>query len=723
MPYLNVNEVESAMELYAGSYPTIVTRFEFPNQTWENRTCCGVKIANGTDRGRIGVYFVGGVHAREWVCPDILINFIEKVAGAYHGGNGVSLGGKTFTADQIRNIVDNLDVFVFPQANPDGRNKSLTGSSVMWRKNTRPAPDGHPNGSGVDLNRNFDFLWNYPLYFHPDVMDSDTSDNIANSQNPDDGTYIGPHAVSEPEARNLVWLFDQHPHIRYFADVHSYSELILYDWGDDEEQATNPDMHFRNPAFDGLRGLAGDGYREYISAGDRNIRIEIGNRVRDAIQAVRGRNYTVQQSFALYPTAGTSTDYAGGRCFIDNTAETVHAYCFECGRTFFPDDMEREEIISEITAGLLEFCLAVLDVPADIYLRDNLEDTGAEPTPGGGLSMSPDIHHYRDSLTNPQATLGSPTAKNRNDLFETIEKGQNNYIYVRLQNRGSASAETEIDVYWTRPSTLPAPGNWQLIGTINALEVPPGELTVAGPLIWPASEIPETGHYCFIAVLGTADDPKPNIENVETLEEFYELIRRNNNVAWKNFDVEDQFAGSMLNFDFMIRGWPKTESAGDLEIDVTCLAPDAEVLLKIVKRLTDGAAASGLTSIEDVGWHRRYRVHTNQVAALRNMPMRTSDQSVARLTIHLPESTPHGIYDIAAIQRIDGNEVGRVTKRLIVGDHPFVANRRTGEIHKSNCTWVSQMSGRNKSAYRDVQLALGHGYNGCRTCLPEYDTD
>jgi murein tripeptide amidase MpaA len=722
MPYLNVVEIESALESFAGLYPTIITRFALPNQTWENRTCHGVKIANGGGDGRIGVYFIGGVHAREWVCSDILVNFIEQLADAYNSNSDLTIGGVVFSEEQITRIADNLDVFVFPQTNPDGRNKSLSGDNVMWRKNLSPAPGSHPGCPGVDINRNYDFLWDYPLYFHPDVMDDITWDNIVNSKNPCDSTYIGSAAVSEPETQNIVWMFSQNPHIRYFVDVHSYSELILFDWGDDEDQVSNPEMNFRNPAFDGQRGVVGDAYGEYISAGDRALRMNIANRVRDTIQTNRGRVYTVQQSFGLYPTAGTSTDYFGGRCFIETGAETVHAFTFECGQTFFPSDAEREEIITEITAGLLEFCLAVLDVPADVYVRDNLQDTGAEPTPDGGLSMSPDIHHYRDTLTDPQATLGSQAAKNRNDLFETIEKGQNNFIYVRLQNRGSISATTEIDVYWTRPSTLPVPGSWELIGTLNSPALPPGELTVVGPLTWPLSDIPESGHYCFISVFGSENDPKPDIDAVHTIDDFYRFIRENNNVAWKNFDVQDQFSGSMLRFEFLIRGWSKAAYISDLEIDLTSLARNAEVELKIVKRLTDGASPSGLTKIEDVGPHSIYNVETDHIVAMRNMSLRSGDKTVARLTIHLSPDTPHGFYDIAAIQRIAGKEVGRVTKRLIVGDHPFIANRRSGEVHKANCPFIPLMSGRNKRAYREVELALKHGYNGCHTCLPEFDT-
>ncbi|NEK56114.1 peptidase M14, partial [Rhizobium leguminosarum] len=129
----------------------------------------------------------------------------------------------------IKHVVESKDLFVFPQANPDGRHYSMSTES-MWRKNRRPAPPGHvkPQCCGVDINRNYNFLWNFPQYFDPESP-------IANSTDPCDyEVYIGPAAESEPETKNAVWMFDTYPNIRYFVDLHSYSEDILYNWGDDE---------------------------------------------------------------------------------------------------------------------------------------------------------------------------------------------------------------------------------------------------------------------------------------------------------------------------------------------------------------------------------------------------------------------------------------------------------------------------------------------------------
>lgn len=717
MPYLNVHEVESALQNTANSYSGFIQRFPLPNQTWESRTCHMVKIANGSGPGRIGVYLIGGVHAREWVCPDALIYFVEQLAQAYNTNTGVTLGGKSFTGTQIQNIVNKLDIFVFPQVNPDGRHRSMTTSDIMWRKNLRPASPTHAGCSGVDINRNYDFLWYYPDYFDPAAP-------VANSTHPcDPDVYIGPSAASEPETKNVVWLMDHFPNIHFFIDVHSYSELILYDWGDDDDQTNNLDMNFQNPAYNSKRGISGDtAYLEYANANDRTLRLSLGNQMRNAIQAVRGRIYAVQQSFNLYPTAGTSTDYASSRCYVNPGKVKIHAYTLECGTTFFPSDTERQEIIKEVTAGLLEFCLGILELPADVYIRDNLQDTGEEPLGGGGIARSPDINHFRQELTDPQATLGSVAAQSQDNLFENIEHGQPNYIYVRLQNRGYTVSDVEADIYWVPPSTLPTPGSWNFIGTLNVPAIAPGEFKVAGPLIWPSDQIPAKGHYCFIAVLGNAQDPKPDLSAIHNINDFYALIREKNNVTWKNFDVQNMFAGSIQRFDFQIQGWSRIAYFTDLEIHLSDLPHNVKVELKVLKRLTEGTTVEGLSKKREKKLHSHYEVTSPKQAALRNMPLKTSDNSMATLYITLPEDIPNGAYDLSVLQKIDGREMGRVTKRLLVGDYPYVANRNSREVHEANCDWVKRMSSKNKVAYRELKLALKHGYNGCHYCLPEFDT-
>lgn len=357
--YLNVAEVEAALAAAAAPPNDSFTKLvRLPNKTWENRICNAIKIAKGGGTKRPGIYFVGGIHSREWGSCDILINFVQLLTNAYRTNTAVTIGSKTFPAASIKKVVETKDVIVFPQANPDGRSYSMT-KEAMWRKNRRPAPGGSssPSCVGVDLNRNYDFLWNFPHFFNPAAP-------IANSTSPcDHDVYIGPSAFSEPETKNVRWVFDSYPNVGYFIDVHSYSEAILYGWGDDANQGTTPNMNFHNAAFDGKRGIVADAvYKEYLKSADKTAALTLANGMRDAIKAVRGRTYNVMPSIDLYPTAGTSTDYAFSRHILDAAKAKVYSYTIEWGSQsnptpFHPPYSEMKKIIQEITAALLDFCV------------------------------------------------------------------------------------------------------------------------------------------------------------------------------------------------------------------------------------------------------------------------------------------------------------------------------------------------------------------------------
>src|SRR5438270_2089124 len=218
---------------------------------------------------------------------------------------------------------------------------------ILWRKNRRPpaGASNNPACTGVDINRNFDFLWDFTTHFSARA-------GVRNSTDPcDPEVYIGPAAVSEPETKNAVWMLDQFPGIGYFIDIHSYAEDILYSWGDDDDQSKSQQMNFRNPGFDGKRGVQGDAdYKEYIPGVDKTAAQKLAKAMSAAIQTVRGRKYTVMQSMSLYPTAGCSDDYAYSRHFTDASKGRVLSYTIEWGSKknptpFHPPYPEMKQII------------------------------------------------------------------------------------------------------------------------------------------------------------------------------------------------------------------------------------------------------------------------------------------------------------------------------------------------------------------------------------------
>jgi murein tripeptide amidase MpaA len=387
MAYLNVTEVESGVKGLAKAYKALTELISLPNVTHEGRTSHALRIGAGSAASRDGVLIIGGVHAREWGSCEICLNFAADLLEAYTHGTGLVYGNKSFTAKHIKTLVEGWNLYVFPLVNPDGRHYSQTVDN-WWRKNRHPgisacvggaapgfspacttggaaagaslcatgAAVGYPlSCDGVDINRNYDFLWDFPTLFDPA-----SHVDLYTSTDPCHDTYHGSVPFSEPETKNVRWLFDAHPRIKYFVDIHSYSELILHLWGDDQNQTADPAMNFMNPAYNSVRGVDGDiAYKEYIPPSDLALVTKLANHMHTAIQAVRGKNYTVEQSYSLYPTSGTSDDYVYSRHVTDSSKKKVLGFTIEWGTEFQPRWREMEKIILDITAGLIEFGLAL----------------------------------------------------------------------------------------------------------------------------------------------------------------------------------------------------------------------------------------------------------------------------------------------------------------------------------------------------------------------------
>ncbi len=343
MAYMSVNAIDFTIAWLHAAFPTITEIMIMPEKSAEGRTIRALKIASGGGT-RPGIAILGGVHARELVNPDLVLSFALDLCGAYSNGTGLTYGGQSYPASIVSVIVEGMDTWILPLVNPDGRDFVLKqGGDLNWRKNRRPTG----TCTGVDINRNFDFLW---------------SSGIGTSTDPCDfQIYRGPQAFSESETRNVRALLDTHANIRCLVDVHSYSNDILWSWGDDDDQTTDPTKNFQNPVYDGLRGGQNPGvYGEFIKASDRDWYVATGKSAADAIAAVRGTVYAVKQSVGLYPTTATSDDYSYSRTFVDGSKTKVRAFTVETGVKFQPAYSEALQIMKEVSAGLIKFCTATL---------------------------------------------------------------------------------------------------------------------------------------------------------------------------------------------------------------------------------------------------------------------------------------------------------------------------------------------------------------------------
>jgi murein tripeptide amidase MpaA len=362
---MNVREIASALVYFSRTYPQLCRRVKLPEKTYEKRTSYALSIGKNAGRETPTVLVIGGVHAREWGGPDIVVNFAGDLLRAYEAGKGLRYLNKSFSGADVAQIVETMNVVVFPCVNPDGVEFSHTKTHYYWRKNRNPASarPGKPNTVGVDINRNYDFLWDFKRYFHPA---SYRNDNSVGSTHPGQETFHGTEPFSEPETRNVKWLMDQLPKMALFMDVHSYGGDVLYSWGVDQDQCTDPAMTFSNPEWDLRRGRMNDIYREYISPADYMVTTEIAAAVATAMRAVRGAQYKAMPSVDLYPTAGTSTDYCFARHIFDPSLAKTFSYTIEFNigkedNTFLApgNPTVMDETVRDVVPGLIELCLSM----------------------------------------------------------------------------------------------------------------------------------------------------------------------------------------------------------------------------------------------------------------------------------------------------------------------------------------------------------------------------
>ncbi len=333
----------------------------------------------------------------------------------------------------------------------------------------------------------------------------------------------------------------------------------------------------------------------------------------------------------------------------------------------------------------------VLNLSPDVYIRDYVGDSG-EPH-AGPVSSSPDIILSKTEILNPQSAFGAGSGtENDNTLGTDAESGQDNFIYVRALNQGgSDAANVNASVYWSPPATLITPDLWTLAGSVMIPNIPAGEiLTVSNKITWQSSEVPATGHYCFIGLIGNAQDPAPDPADFTNWDNFTRFIRENNNVTWKNFNVRDNdpdidpsIPEGFFAMPFLFPGAPDKDRVFDLEI---------------ISRLPQG---SKLVIEVPSLWQRRLQYHAagfkyklrrgyepvnikysgNQL--FESIELKAKSRARLRLLIYIPEKYKKEEYQIAARQLWKKQEVGRITWNIVSPEQKKkLENRYSKKIKK-----------------------------------------
>ena len=248
----NYSRMQAELNSLASSAPGIASLFSIGHSV-QGRDLLAIEISAGNSKThakkKSGIVFMGTHHAREHLSTEIPLLLAQYLI--------------THRNDpDIYHLLKTRDIYIIPMVNPDGVEYDIKGGHYhLWRKNRRRFS---PFSYGVDLNRNYGYHWG--------------TDGA--SQDPNDETYAGPAAFSEPETQAVKHFIESHPNITTLLSYHSFSELILYPWG-----------YTDSPISDGnsLRSYQG---------------------MANAMAKLTG--YTPEQSSALYTTSGDTTDWAWG---------------------------------------------------------------------------------------------------------------------------------------------------------------------------------------------------------------------------------------------------------------------------------------------------------------------------------------------------------------------------------------------------------------------------
>jgi subtilase family protein len=328
---------------------------------------------------------------------------------------------------------------------------------------------------------------------------------------------------------------------------------------------------------------------------------------------------------------------------------------------------------------------SVLNLAPDVYCRDFVGDIG-DPH-AGGISASPDVILRPTAVANPQTAFGEGSGtENDATLGFEAEAGQDNFVYVRVRNRGGSAATNVLaTVYWSPVSTLVTPDLWTLVGSTTLGSVPMGEvLTVSNGITWPSAAIPATGHYCFVALTGNPQDPAPALADFLDWNNFTQFIRANNNVTWRNFNVVNNVPPPGANppgfipLPFMAHGAPDKGRRFDFEI-VARLPREAKVLLEVPLEFADQLRLQPGLRSADKNKKKIVWIPINPAghSGFNNIPFPARIRVPMRLLVALPKSLRGRAYEIFARQVFENAEVGRVTWRLTPNrERPRTKGRR-----------------------------------------------
>lgn len=223
--YPSYSAYNEMMQAYADSYPDICQLIEI-GTTVNGRKLLALKISDNVAENETEpeFFYTSTMHGDETTGYILMLHLIDSLLTSYG------------SAERITRLVDNLEIYINPNANPDGTyyggDNTLTGARRY-------------NANGVDINRNF-----------PDPQDG---------QHPDGHSW-------QPETTAMMDFAKAH-HFIMSANFHGGTEVVNYPWDTwytrhpDDEWYQNISHTYADAAQAASPGGYMDGYNDGITNG------------------------------------------------------------------------------------------------------------------------------------------------------------------------------------------------------------------------------------------------------------------------------------------------------------------------------------------------------------------------------------------------------------------------------------------------------------------------
>jgi len=217
--YYTFSEIEEHLDELHGYYPELITEKVSLGQTLEGRNIWMVKVSDNpqADEDEPEMLYTGLHHAREPMSYMNLFYFMYWLLENY----GMD--------PEATALVNSRELYFIPAVNPDGlvyNQQIAPNGGGMQRKNRRETCLSTPDG--IDLNRNYSFMWGY--------------DNSGSSPDGCSETYRGASPFSEPETEAVKNFVEAH-NFAIALNYHSYGNLFIHPYGYDPGLSL-PEEHY-----------------------------------------------------------------------------------------------------------------------------------------------------------------------------------------------------------------------------------------------------------------------------------------------------------------------------------------------------------------------------------------------------------------------------------------------------------------------------------------------